>query len=88
MTKVSIGACNPDAGSSKMNKTGDWRIMRPEVDYDKCTKKCWFCFEFCPDSSIKKTDNGPEIDYVFCKGCGICAYECPKEAIRMEEEEK
>ena len=88
MTKVSIGACNTEAGSSKLNKTGDWRTMRPEVDYDKCTKKCWFCFEFCPDSSITKTDGGPEIDYLFCKGCGICAVECPKDAIKMESEEK
>jgi Pyruvate/2-oxoacid:ferredoxin oxidoreductase delta subunit len=28
------------------------------------------------------------IDYDHCKGCGICAEECPKDAIHMEEEEK
>lgn len=88
MAKVTVGACNPFAGSSKMNKTGTWRTLRPVVDYDKCTKKCWFCFDFCPDSSIEKTDGGPDIKFEFCKGCGICAYECPKKAITMVSEEK
>ena len=88
MSKISLGACNPDAGSSKSNKTGDWRTVRPEVDYEKCTKKCFFCYEFCPDSAIKRSADGPQINYVFCKGCGICAFECPKDAIEMKEEEK
>ena len=28
-----------------------------------------------------------EIDLEFCKGCGICAFICPRKAIRMEREE-
>jgi pyruvate ferredoxin oxidoreductase delta subunit len=27
-------------------------------------------------------------DYDYCKGCGICAYECPKEAIKMVDEQE
>jgi pyruvate ferredoxin oxidoreductase delta subunit len=88
MGKISIGAANPDAGSAKNNKTGDWRVLKPEIDYEKCTKKCFFCWEFCPDSAVKRTEDGPKIDYVYCKGCGICAYECPKKAIEMKEEVK
>jgi 4Fe-4S binding domain. len=27
-----------------------------------------------------------DIDYDFCKGCGICEKICPKQAIKMEVE--
>ena len=36
-----------------------------------------------PDSSVNKQH---DIDYDFCKGCGICAYECPSDAIEMIKE--
>lgn len=88
MPKITIGAINPEPGSSKRYRTGSWRTMRPVIDDAKCTKKCYFCFEFCPDSSVTITDNGPVIDYEYCKGCGICAHECPKGAIKMTPEER
>lgn len=28
-----------------------------------------------------------KVDLDFCKGCGICAHECPKKAITMALEE-
>jgi Pyruvate/2-oxoacid:ferredoxin oxidoreductase delta subunit len=34
------------------------------------------------------TDNKFVIDYDYCKGCGICAHECPRHAIEMVEEAK
>ena len=88
LAKITVGAINPEAGSSKSYKTGSWRSMRPKIDFDKCTKKCYFCFEYCPDGAVSKSDDGPVIDFDYCKGCGICAVECPKEAIEMETEEK
>jgi len=42
----------------------------------------------CPDLCITRdTESGRiEIDYDFCKGCGICAFVCPKGAIIMVRE--
>lgn len=47
---------------------------------------CGNCWLFCPDMSILESDGHLEIDYEFCKGCGICAEECPRAAIQTEEE--
>jgi 2-oxoacid:acceptor oxidoreductase delta subunit (pyruvate/2-ketoisovalerate family) len=45
---------------------------------------CDNCFGVCPDNAVIKLDNGTyEIDYDFCKGCGMCAKECPCGAIDM-----
>ena len=51
---------------------------------------CDNCFGVCPDNAVIKLDEpGPyryEIDLDFCKGCGLCAEECPCGAIEMEPE--
>jgi len=53
-----------------------------------CTD-CDNCFVFCPDGVIRrKRGGGYEIDYTYCKGCGVCAEECPRGAIAMEREER
>lgn len=49
--------------------------------------KCDNCFVFCPDLAVMKSDDKYEFDYDYCKGCGVCASECPRYAITMEEEE-
>jgi NADPH-dependent glutamate synthase beta subunit-like oxidoreductase len=50
-----------------------------------CTE-CSTCELFCPDFSIKKIKAGVEIDYTYCKGCGICMRECPRGIIEMKSE--
>lgn len=85
--KITVGAVNENPGSSKNYKTGDWRTLKPVIDKEKC-KKCWICYNFCPEGCIKKTDSGPEMDYDYCKGCGICANECKFKAIEMKMEER
>ncbi len=53
-----------------------------------CTM-CDNCYVFCPDATVsRKGDDqwGYDIDFTFCKGCGICSYECPRCAMIMEEE--
>ena len=50
--------------------------------------ECDNCYGLCPDNAVVKLGPGEryEIDYDYCKGCGICAQECPCGAIRMEPE--
>ena len=49
---------------------------------------CDNCYGACPDNAVIKTGRGHgyEIDYDYCKGCGICAAECPCGAISMVPE--
>ena len=49
---------------------------------------CYQCYDYCPDIAIRM-DAEPrrrEIDYDHCKGCGICAEECPRGAIGWAKE--
>lgn len=53
---------------------------------------CDNCFGVCPDNAIAKvtepaSGHGYVIDYDYCKGCGMCAAECPCGAIIMEPEQ-
>jgi len=48
--------------------------------------QCDNCYVFCPDLAVKKSTDGYEFNYDYCKGCGICAQECPRYAITMYPE--
>ncbi len=47
---------------------------------------CDNCWIYCTDLAVKKREGLYEIDYDYCKGCGICFEECPRGAILLEEE--
>jgi 2-oxoacid:acceptor oxidoreductase delta subunit (pyruvate/2-ketoisovalerate family) len=48
---------------------------------------CELCLILCPDVAITRRDGGGfEIDLDYCKGCGLCAEECPRGAIVMTRE--
>ena len=80
------GATIPVAGNSCEYVTGGWRSERPVRDDAKCTQ-CLLCWVFCPDTSVKVADEKVyDFDYDHCKGCGICAHECPFDAIEMVPE--
>jgi len=51
---------------------------------------CDNCYGVCPDNAVIKLGRPGEryeIDYDYCKGCGICVAECPSGAIQMVPEE-
>lgn len=78
-----------EGGTSVTVETGDWRTMKPVINWDKC-KQCLLCAPVCPDMSIPVTAEGKrgEFDYFFCKGCGICSKACPFGAIEMVRNDK
>ncbi len=63
-------------------------------DADRCfhcgvCTMCDNCYVYCPDVSVRhKADGswGYDIDLDYCKGCGICVYECPRSAMVLEDE--
>jgi 2-oxoacid:acceptor oxidoreductase delta subunit (pyruvate/2-ketoisovalerate family) len=50
--------------------------------------RCDNCYGVCPDNAVIKLDPsaGYAINYDYCKGCGMCAHECPCGAIDMIDE--
>ena len=50
--------------------------------------ECDNCYGVCPDNAVIKLGPGNRFrfDYDFCKGCGVCAQECPCGAIAMVPE--
>jgi len=53
---------------------------------------CDNCWTLCPDSAVLKlrddtVEDAPyRFDYDYCKGCGLCAHECPCGFIAMKED--
>jgi Pyruvate/2-oxoacid:ferredoxin oxidoreductase delta subunit len=78
------------AGRSKA-KQGTWELERALQEAERCLScgtcnLCLQCVSFCPDASIRldEDETGVTVDLDHCKGCGICAYECPRGVITME----
>ena len=71
-------------GYSLRNRGKVSRTRRPVHHEEECIQ-CDRCWIFCPEGCIDR-QTGYAVDYDFCKGCGICANECPKQAMTMERE--
>lgn len=93
--ELELGAAIRNPGNAVEYLTGDWRSMQPKTDEDKCIT-CGVCWLFCPDNSRRlaprqhktpgaNTNRYYDFNFKYCKGCGICAKECPTGAIVMIE---
>ena len=81
---------NYTENSSKSASVAHWRVQKPVHNHDHCIN-CFFCWIYCPDSSIlARNDQMSGIDYVHCKGCGVCVSVCPtnpKSLLMFDENE-
>jgi pyruvate ferredoxin oxidoreductase delta subunit len=68
-----------------VSENASWRTELPVIDAARC-KKCQRCYILCPEGTIIIENGRYSIDKSFCKGCGICAKECPFNAIAMVKE--
>ncbi len=85
---IEIGGIVTEPGSASYLQTGTWRSRCPTYDHSKCIK-CAICQTYCPEGCIHQNAEGYYLaDLFYCKGCGICAKECPKKVITMIEEKE
>ena len=72
------------SGGNTPTRMGTWSLLKP-VLRGKCNF-CLLCWIYCPDGSIYQDEaSRVRIDHSRCKGCGICARECPLGTIKMVE---
>lgn len=75
-------------GTSIGNLTGRWRNYRP-VFLQKTCIDCRMCVTVCPEGCVyREGEKKFSFDPNYCKGCGLCAEECPVDDIEMLLEEK
>jgi 2-oxoacid:acceptor oxidoreductase delta subunit (pyruvate/2-ketoisovalerate family) len=78
---------HPSSPQGVLDKTQSMASARRCFQCGTCTF-CMRCYDYCPDLSIQMEAKTREraIDYDHCKGCGICAEECPRGAIAWVHE--
>ena len=82
--EIPIGGTILEPGNAIEYKTGSWRTFKPVWHEDKCIH-CLVCWMYCPDEAIIVEDGKfIRFDYDYCKGCGICANECPTKVQAIE----
>jgi len=62
---------------------GSWKYQKPVTKTSKCCH-CGICYFFCPTGCVRDMGSYYAADLDYCKGCGICAGQCPINAITME----
>lgn len=82
--ELATGGVIVEAGNAAAYKTGSWRAFKPVWKEERCIH-CLFCWIYCPEPAVKVEGGKMKgFDYDYCKGCGICAKECPEKANAIE----
>jgi len=83
-----VGASTFDEVVSGLDESNALFEARRCLSCGNCFE-CDNCYGVCPDNAVIKLGPGKrfQFNYDYCKGCGICAAECPCGAIRMVPEE-
>ncbi|HLV09703.1 MAG TPA: 4Fe-4S binding protein [Halanaerobiales bacterium] len=85
---ISRGGVILEPGNAESYQTGSWRTKKPLWSKEKCIQ-CLLCWIYCPDLSINLQEGKVSgVDYDHCKGCGICAHQCPAGALEMIAEDE
>lgn len=78
---------NKEIAGNFSELTETWTEYAVKKEVERCFScgicvDCDNCYEFCPDMAVMKIGENDkmiyEIDEKYCKGCGICAKECPR----------
>lgn len=57
-----------------------------DIDPEKCVR-CGKCVELCRFDALKADDDGlPAVNEFLCEGCGVCARQCPVQAVTITDE--
>ena len=76
------GAVIPDSGNSRDYVTGGWRSQRPvRVTTRSARSVCCAGSSARTASVIVADEKVYDFNLDHCKGCGVCAHECPFDAI-------
>ena len=55
------------------------------IDPERC-QRCGVCEQVCRFDAVLAMADGYTVDPIACDGCAACAYQCPEEAIHMEQQ--
>lgn len=90
--KIERFPASAPSAETETKQEGAWDRERALQEAERCLScgtcnLCLQCVSYCPDASIRQDGEkaAVAVDLDHCKGCGICAYECPRGVITMED---